>query len=81
MKKFFNSLREHAKNVIDFEKKNGSTNKRRIKIVSTYKSILYLWIKVKIAKKSEIIVTIQMNIEVQHIVFIIKNLTCLMNFL
>ena len=45
MKKFFNSLREHAKNVIDFEKKNGSTNKRRIKIVSRYKSILYLWKK------------------------------------
>ena len=51
MKKFCTSLREHAKNIIDFEKKkNDSVNKRRTKITSTCKSMLYLW--KKNAKKS-----------------------------
>ena len=31
MKKFCESLREHAKNIISFEKKNVSINKRRAK--------------------------------------------------
>ena len=31
MKKFCTSLREHAKNIIDFEK-NGTTNKRKVKL-------------------------------------------------
>ena len=42
MKKFCTSLREHAKNIIDFEKKI-IVNKRRIKITSRRKSMLYLW--------------------------------------
>ena len=34
------SLREHAKNIIDFENKNATVNKRRIKII-----LRYLWKK------------------------------------
>ena len=41
MKKFCNSIREHAKNIIDFEKRKIA-NKNRIKTVSTRKSMLYL---------------------------------------
>ena len=40
MKKFCESLRGHAKNIIDFEKKNVTVNKRRTKIVSRGKSTL-----------------------------------------
>ena len=43
MKKFCESLREHVKHIIDFEKKNVTVNKRRTKIVSRCKSMLYLW--------------------------------------
>ena len=44
MKKFCESLREQAKNIIDIEKKiNVTVNKRRIKITSRHKSMLYLW--------------------------------------
>ena len=44
MKKFCTSLREHAKNIINFEKKkNVTVNKRRIKTASKCKSMLYLW--------------------------------------
>ena len=44
MKKFCTSLREHAKNIIDFEKKKNATfNKRRFTITSRFKSMLYLW--------------------------------------
>ena len=43
MKKFCKSLREHEKNIIDFEKKkNVTVNKRRTKITSRRKSMLYL---------------------------------------
>ena len=43
MKKFCTSLREHAKNIIDFEKeKNVTVNKRRITITSRCKRMLYL---------------------------------------
>ena len=46
MKKFCTSLKEHAKNIIDFEKKKNVTdNKRRIKITSKCKSMLNLWKK------------------------------------
>ena len=42
MKKFCQSLREHLKNIIDFEKtKNIAVNKRRTKM--TGKSKLYFW--------------------------------------
>ena len=51
MKKFCTSLREHAINVINFEKEeNVTVNKRRTKITSRCKSMLYLW--TKIPKKS-----------------------------
>ena len=46
LKKFCESLREHAKNIIDFEKKkNVAINKRRTKITSRCKKLLHLWKK------------------------------------
>ena len=45
MKKFCTSLREHAENIIDFEKKKNGTINKRIKITSGWKSMLYLWKK------------------------------------
>ena len=42
MKKFCTSLREHAKNIIDFQKKNVTINKRRNEITSRCKSMLHL---------------------------------------
>ena len=46
MKKFCESLREHAKNTIDFEtEKKFTVNKRRTKITSRSKSMLHLWKK------------------------------------
>ena len=50
MKKICTSLREHAKNIIDFEKKkNVPVNKRITKIILLHKSMLYL--RKKILKK------------------------------
>ena len=45
MKMFRTSLRGHAKNITNFEKKkkNATVKKRRTKITSRCKSILYLW--------------------------------------
>ena len=46
MQKYCESLREQAKNIIDFEmKKNVTVNKRRIKIALKFKSMLHLWEK------------------------------------
>ena len=42
MKKFCTSLREHAKNIIDFEKKK-ILSKSRTKITSRCKNMLHLW--------------------------------------
>ena len=42
MKKFCTSLREHTNNIIDFEKKSVTVNKRRTKITSRGKNMLYL---------------------------------------
>ena len=43
MKNFCTSSREYAKNITDFEKRKSVTvNKRRIKITSRRKSMLYL---------------------------------------
>ena len=43
MKKICTSLKNHAKNITDFEnKKNVTVNKRRTKITSRCKSMLYL---------------------------------------
>ena len=50
MKKICTSLREHAKNIIDFEKKkNVPVNKRITEIILRPKSMLYL--RKKILKK------------------------------
>ena len=47
MKKFFTSLREHATNVIDLEKKNMlPCYKRTTKITSRRKSLSHLWKKI-----------------------------------
>ena len=43
VKTFCESLTEHAKNIIDFEKKNVIVNERRIKITTTCKRMLHLW--------------------------------------
>ena len=61
------------------KRKNVTVNKRRIKTTSRRKSMSYLreknprksLLKIKISEKSEIIVIIQVNIESQHIVFVI----------
>ena len=45
MKKLCTSLREHAKNIIDFEKKNVTINEGRTKIISRGKSMSHLWKK------------------------------------
>ena len=46
MEKFSESLREHAKNINFEKKKNITVNKRRTKIISRCKSMLYLWKKI-----------------------------------
>ena len=42
VKKFCDSLKEHTKNIIVFEKQNVTVNKRRTQIISGGKSMLYL---------------------------------------
>ena len=69
MKKFCEFLRENKKSIIDL--KNGTIDKRRTKIPSRYKNLLHLWKIAQIVRKSEIIIIIQENIEVQHVVFLI----------
>ena len=45
-KKFCESLREHAKNISDFEeKKNATVSKKILKTTSRCKSMLHLWKK------------------------------------
>ena len=79
MKKFCDSLREHASNIIDFEKKKilPSTNNelnhikmQKYAIFVKEKSLKSL-LTIKIIEKSEIVVTIEINIEAQYIVFAI----------
>ena len=79
MKKFCDSLREHASNIIDFEKKKilPSTNNelnqikmQKYDIFAEEKSFKSL-LKINIIEKSEIVVTIEINIEAQYIVFAI----------
>ena len=79
VKKFCDFLRKHIKYIIGFEKKkNAAINKKRTKLISRCKSMLYLWKKnlkslrkIKVIEKSEIIVIIQVNREAQHLVFVI----------
>ena len=68
MKKFCESLREHEKNIIEFE--NVTINKRRTKIISKCKSVLYLskripksLLIIKNIKKLETLVILQANME------------------
>ena len=42
MKKFCTSLREQVQDITNFEKKNVNDNKRKTKITSRCKSMLYL---------------------------------------
>ena len=85
LKKFSTSFREHAKNIIDFEKKKKlPLTKEEIKPYQDAK-VCYICRKtkdkkIKIIEKSEIIVIIQGNAGAHHIVFVIQNLTCLMQF-
>ena len=75
MKKFRSSLREHARNILSFEKKKMlPLTKEELKLhhdeTNCYicgKSSL----KVKIIGKLETIVIIEVNIEVQQIAFVI----------
>ena len=78
MKKFYASLREHARNIIDFEKKKMiPLTKEELKphqdtkvCYICGKIILKRFAKDKNIENSEIIVIIQVNIEAQHIVFV-----------
>ena len=73
MKKICESLRKNAKNITGFEeRKNAAINRKRTKITPSsngmeQKSLL----KIKITEKLETISIIQVNIEIQHIVFVI----------
>ena len=76
MKKFCTFLKEHAK-ILILKKKDGTTNKRRIKIFQDAK-VCYIcgkrilrFTNNKNIKKSAITVIIQVNIEAQPLVFII----------
>ena len=72
MKKICTSLREHATNVVNFEKKKNLTlNKRRTKIISKCKSMSYLWEKnlkkvFLMIKKVKVHCHCMLNKEVQH---------------
>ena len=79
MKKFCDSLREHASNIIDFEKKKmlpstknelNHIKMQKYAIFAEEKSLKSL-LKIKIIEKSEIVVTIEINIVAQYIAFAI----------
>ena len=64
MKKFCESLREHAKNITDLKiKKKIRVNKRKTKITSRCKKMLKNSLKIKIIGRLEIIVIILAHIE------------------
>ena len=66
MKKFCGSLRTHALEIINFKKKNSEAiNKRAAELISKLKNLLYI-------VKPRTFVIIQKNIEVLHIVYVIK---------
>ena len=78
MKKFCESLREHAKNVIDFEKKKKLPLKEEVKSHQDAK-VCYICGKRILKKLSKSInyrkvrdhCHIQVNVEAQHIVYVI----------
>ena len=79
MKKFCDSFREHASNIIDFEKtKMLPSTKNELNYIKMQKYAIFVKEKslkslltIKIIQKSEIVVTIEINIEAQYIVFTI----------
>ena len=85
MKKFCTSLREDTKNKVYFEKEKMSLltkSHHDAKVCHIHgKKNLKILVKIKIIEKSAIIVIIQINIEVQYIVFLNYNLMFLMKFL
>ena len=68
MKKFFISLREHTTNVINFEKKKMLLLTEKIKNQDT--TACYICEK-RFPKKLETIAILQVNMEVQHIIYVI----------
>ena len=78
-KKFCQSLREHSKNITDFEKKKMlPLTKEEVKSYQNAevcyirgKRLLKSLLMIKIIKKFETIVILQVNIEVQHTVYVI----------
>ena len=79
MKKFCSSLREHATDIINFESKKMLTlTEKELKLhkgaTACYicgKRLLKKFAKDKIIKKLETIAILQVNTEVQHIVYVI----------
>ena len=89
IKKSCTSLQEHATNVINFETKKMFPLRKEVlksyQDTKTYhicgKRIYKSLPMIKIIKKIGIIIILQVNIEAQHIVFVIQNLMCPMKFL
>ena len=78
MKKFCDSLREHAKNITDFEKKQMLSLTREELISYQHAEVCYIW-ESKILKmfsedinypKVRLIVIMYVNIGAQHILFV-----------
>ena len=84
MKKFCESLKEHAKNIIDFE--NVKILPWTIEELKSHQDAKYVTfvekesyissLKIKIIEKLDIIAIIQANIDVEHMVFVTWNLMC-----
>ena len=79
MKKFCDSLREHAKNITDFEKKQMLSLTREELISHQHAEVCYICERKILKKFSEdinypqvrLIVVIYVNIGAQHILFVI----------
>ena len=80
MKTFCSSLREHAKNIIDFERKKMLPLTKEELKSHQHAKVYYICkkrikkkncLEARIIRKLENIVTIQVNIEVQQIAFVI----------
>ena len=76
MKKFCRFFRDHAKNIIDFEKKHVLPFTKKIKITSGCKGMLHLWKKnLKRApskyKLMENFVILQVNTATELILYVI----------
>ena len=88
-KSFINLYEDTQKYNWFWKEKNVTVNKIRTKITSRSKSMLYFLkkilkkslLQIKIIGKWEIIAITQVNIEAQHIVYVIWDLMCLMKLL